>query len=131
MITQLSPYVRNGIALLDEKMPGWWRKIDVEELDLSQCTACVLGQMFADDANLTREAGYESGYDFGQEALGLATIVGGRIPGPGDVDYYGFDVPTHVTDSLGNWLSLDRAYAILTRMWAAAIRSRRAASAVS
>jgi hypothetical protein len=129
MITQLSPYVRNGIALLDVKMPGWWDEahIDLDTLDVMDSCSCVLGQLFEDQV----PTGYDFGYDFGQEALGLETIGYRRAPGPGDVDYYGFDVPTHVTDSYGNWLSLERGYAILTRMWAAAIRSRRAASAVS
>lgn len=37
---------RRGAALLDEKMPGWHDKIDLERLQLASLTQCVLGQLF-------------------------------------------------------------------------------------
>lgn len=36
---------RNGAAILDERVPGWASKIDLDELRLSSCTQCVLGQL--------------------------------------------------------------------------------------
>jgi len=35
-----------GAVFLDERRPGWADEIDVERLDLAECTACVLGQLF-------------------------------------------------------------------------------------
>lgn len=37
--------VANGAQLLDEKLPGWWRTIDLETLNLSRCDLCVCGQL--------------------------------------------------------------------------------------
>lgn len=39
--------VARGIALLDEKQPGWFNRIDLEELNLGSCFKCVLGQLFS------------------------------------------------------------------------------------
>lgn len=55
-----------GADLLDRVRPGWADKIDVETLDLSSCTRCVLGQMYGD-------------YDIGLRALwpvGLGGLLG-------------------------------------------------------
>jgi hypothetical protein len=38
--------VMAGAAFLDERKPGWERKIDVERLRLEDCRACVLGQLY-------------------------------------------------------------------------------------
>jgi hypothetical protein len=38
--------VARGAALLDEKLPGWHERIDLEILDLSETSVCVLGQLF-------------------------------------------------------------------------------------
>jgi hypothetical protein len=38
--------IEMGAALLDEKFPGWDAKIDVNLLDLTDCSWCVLGQLF-------------------------------------------------------------------------------------
>lgn len=53
--------VRRGVALLDEKHPGWESKITVRnggsrephELDMSKGYACILGQLY--------DGGYERG----------------------------------------------------------------------
>lgn len=39
--------VANGAQLLDEKMPGWYRLIDLGTLELFSCAACVCGQLAA------------------------------------------------------------------------------------
>lgn len=38
--------VHNGINLLDEQEPGWRDLIDLDTLDVSDCTQCVLGQVY-------------------------------------------------------------------------------------
>jgi len=35
-----------GIALLDEKRPGWQHGIRIDDLDLSSGCSCILGQLF-------------------------------------------------------------------------------------
>ena len=35
-----------GVALLDERLPGWHKEIDADNLNLSDCNECVLGQLF-------------------------------------------------------------------------------------
>lgn len=37
--------VERGAALLDEKLPGWEKKIDLDVLDLSSCSECVAAQI--------------------------------------------------------------------------------------
>jgi hypothetical protein len=37
--------IERGAALLDERAPGWRQRIDLEKLELSSCTTCVLGQV--------------------------------------------------------------------------------------
>lgn len=44
-MTFASEAVERGAALLDEKMPGWASKIDLEELQLESGRRCVLGQL--------------------------------------------------------------------------------------
>ncbi len=41
--------VERGAKLLDEKRPGWWKKIDLDLLRLSSCFRCVLGQLCSID----------------------------------------------------------------------------------
>lgn len=66
-----------GMALLDEKVPEWWQRIDVDRLNTASPCSCVLGQMY----------GF---YGTGLEALGIlgfacdygfgATGAGGGYP---------------------------------------------------
>lgn len=41
--------VEKGMELLDARVPNWWRKIDLDELDMKDCAQCVLGQTFGHD----------------------------------------------------------------------------------
>lgn len=36
---------RNGAEFLDSLLPGWYTRIDVEELDIAQEQDCILGQL--------------------------------------------------------------------------------------
>jgi hypothetical protein len=44
--TAVAQSVAAGAAFLDERMPGWPERIDLDKLDLSGCWRCVLGQLF-------------------------------------------------------------------------------------
>lgn len=41
--------VTNGVRVLDEQVPGWWRVINLEELQMADCSVCMLGQLFGHD----------------------------------------------------------------------------------
>lgn len=40
--------VKRGARLLDEKVPGWAGKVNVERLDMTDCESCVVGQVFGE-----------------------------------------------------------------------------------
>ena len=39
-----------GMALLDEKLPGWENQVDLQRLALNDCRRCVVGQLCGDDS---------------------------------------------------------------------------------
>lgn len=51
--------VASGVALLDQRVPGWVDRINVDRLDMASNVSCVLGQLFSD-------------YGVGCKALGLS-----------------------------------------------------------
>ncbi len=57
-MSAIAERVARGAALLDEKIPGWDKRIDLKTLNLGSCTECIVGQ--------TRfyEVGYDSAYGF-------------------------------------------------------------------
>lgn len=72
------PYdaVARGVALLDEKVPGWRERIDLSELNVAGFYSCPLGQVGGD-------------YEVGAKLVGL-------VVGPATVEhgfYLGEDVP--------------------------------------
>ena len=40
--------IEAGIALLDEKVPGWEQHIDIQRLNMGDCKRCILGQLYGD-----------------------------------------------------------------------------------
>ncbi len=64
--------VLHGVALLDEKVPDWRKRIDSELLSMVWCGRCILGQLFGGYGNGLIEL--EIGWDM-EKAV-----------------YYGFDV---------------------------------------
>lgn len=40
--------VGSGAALLDQKRPGWYREIDLDQLEMGSDTKCVLGQLYGE-----------------------------------------------------------------------------------
>ena len=89
--------VRRSVLLLDRDRPGWYKKINLGKLDMSDCNVCVLGQLLGarrkrllwEDllalANLTELGACQRGFNIGDELT--ATL---------DVDY---------TDLEQAWLS--------------------------
>jgi hypothetical protein len=58
--------VSNGVALLDERRPLWFLKIDELQFDLQCADLCVLGFAYG------KEESEVSGYDIGVNELGLS-----------------------------------------------------------
>jgi hypothetical protein len=62
MSDSIEAQVARGAALLDEKLPGWDQRIDLDNLDLGNKCNCVLGQEFDDDDAVgPLEFGYDAG----------------------------------------------------------------------
>lgn len=40
--------VKRGIYWLDENHPGWAERIDLSQLNMAECTECVIGQAVGD-----------------------------------------------------------------------------------
>lgn len=56
---ELSPEVRNGMDFLDEHGPiFWWEEIDVDKLNMSSASTCVLGQLARSKFPKTNFYGY-------------------------------------------------------------------------
>jgi hypothetical protein len=83
--------VAKGVALLDEKRPGWERLIDLETLDIENGTSCVTAQLSG-----------AASWGRGMSQLGLTLT-----PYTG----HGF----RAEDEEGG--DLDLAYATLNRLW--------------
>jgi hypothetical protein len=132
--------IAKGVALLDEKMPGWWKRIDLDHLNMAVCETyfrgdcgCVLAQLDYDD-----EDGRDRGdYPRLAKALGLDTTFRVRNPAPNHAEHYGFTLPLDQMDAATSAASddLDEADAMeslfepLTAEWKATIlrlRSERA-----
>lgn len=60
-----------GAALLDERMPGWYKRIDLRSLNLASEYNCVLGQLYPESCNLPLWQIYEypSREDFVEAAM--------------------------------------------------------------
>jgi hypothetical protein len=69
--------VEAGAAWLDERRPGWWKRTDLDALDIDDCTRCVLAQEWGDyfkapialDDAIAR--GFDSEYSAGTEEYAL------------------------------------------------------------
>ena len=64
--------VARGAALLDEKIPGWDSRIDLDVLDIDSCAQCILGQVFAAESSYYPVA---RGFGAGIDELGLDDSV--------------------------------------------------------
>lgn len=103
--------VRAGVALLDDRKPGWANRVDVDRLEMQACDRCVLGQLFGD-------------FHEGMERL---------VPDHWDISpepaiTYGFDAEPL---GPGEWVDRGRLrfdYRMLRRLWTYVIRQRQEAS---
>ncbi len=75
-MTTVAERVGRGAALLDEKMPGWDKLINLDELWQRSACECVLGQLWAEDAGAQERNG---GYWPALEQLGMPAYPT-RIP---------------------------------------------------
>ena len=75
LATALAGRVRKGARLLDERMPGWWRQIDLERLDIDSPCDCVAGQV-GGYTEVLRALGLDDGaeYDYGFDGGSFAEV---------------------------------------------------------
>jgi hypothetical protein len=113
--------IERGAAWLDENEPGWERRIDVGKLRLQDCSVCVLGQTFLEQAQTDGYAfpANMDGFNWAVEVFELH----GRVATLGfSVEY---DDPRfkglgmHDRDA-----AVDDAYVVLTDEWGAFIKDR-------
>lgn len=52
--------IQRGMAYLDRVNPGWIYKVDVMRLKLSNCTKCVLGQLYGNYRTYVKQLGYKT-----------------------------------------------------------------------
>lgn len=102
-----------GASLLDVLRPGWAKQINLDALDLSNCSACVLGQLFGHfDAGLEKVFALKAN----DQALRHTLDDTGE-----DVsDRAGFSIKDFTPDR-------ERHYGNLTRAWKREIAKRLAA----
>lgn len=93
-----------GAALLDEKMPGWHKRINTEALDIGVCAQCTLGQLCGD-------------YNLGVLMLGYNSILDPEL------NKHGFTLEPGLYDIEGRI----QQWKDLTEAWVELINRRRAA----
>lgn len=118
--------VARGAALLDSRRRGWWRRVTLRDLDLSDGNVCLLGQDFSkvfqrlsiEDGYGGREAYVNGQFCTSPYVLGLKKL---GIRGSGIT--YGFDIPSsqRIMDQLGD----NGAWEFLKVCWADEIAARR------
>jgi hypothetical protein len=101
--------VAKGAALLDEKLPDWWIRIDLADLSLRSSCRCILGQLYS---------GRDTGNPFAEAARGLGVYD--------DAHAYGFDTSAYEEDD--DWAcDEDDDFLALTAEWKRAVIARRQA----
>lgn len=75
MSDSLQERVARGAAYLDERTPGWWKRVDLEALNLGDSCDCILGQvdrrgywLSCRDRSLSDEQQWELGFHAGHFA---------------------------------------------------------------
>lgn len=101
-VAELLPRVEKGVALLDAHDPDWWRRINVQALDLSSCVRCVIGQLC------------------GNYTLGLADL---RLS-PSEAIAHGFSI----TPAEMVWEATPKTWQALTEAWVTIILARQFAA---
>lgn len=104
----MSAAVSRGAALLDRTHPGWAGQVDLAFLDLADCVACVLGQLFG---------AYADGCDEMNLNMGSELIEGDDETAP----WLGFELP----DGLMPYALRPDGYEDMRIFWLREIRRRR------
>lgn len=77
MSSKYDAAIDKGIELLDEKVPGWLQRINLEALDIESFLHCVLGEACGDWGKGLRAVGLHDGnaHLFGFRAPGRQNAV--------------------------------------------------------
>lgn len=105
--------VIRGAELLDDITPDWYKRIDTEELEISACYACVLGQVYGS---------YLSGID---SVFGLTLTIGRfdeNDEGLNVAIQHGFEAPSAATENYSR--RSETEYNILNHHWQKQIEKR-------
>ena len=54
--------VQRGIAYLNDNVPGWFNRIDLDILDLNSCSKCIKGQLDLPDSTFNTSLGFYIGW---------------------------------------------------------------------
>lgn len=120
-MTTAEQYAKNaarGAVWLDERMPGWWDIIEVNELNMQDANRCILGQLgstLAPLANYYDIIEFEDGCMFPQ----LETLAG--LSGD-EVIEHGFD---RYDEEIMDFSKIDTAWNDLAEAWLYEIMERR------
>jgi hypothetical protein len=82
--------VAAGVAWLDEHVPDWLGRIDLNRLELAACTQCVLGQLFGDYNDAPSDAsnrGELLGFDRALAAADWDSLSGHELSGAVSSEY--------------------------------------------
>lgn len=118
--------VARGAALLDSKRRGWWRRVTLRDLDLSDPHACLLGQDFS---KVFQRLSIEDGYGGSEAVIGRTAVYSPYSYGlkklgiRGSGISYGFDIPQsrRVMEQIGE----NGAWEYLKECWANEVADRR------
>lgn len=111
----LEDRVARGADWLDTNYPDWWRTINLDLLDVGDCTVCVLGQLYGDFEEGARRFAQSHGLDvFDHDTYGTQTDVAVEFAWQG-----GFDVIREI--ELPQY-----EYPRMNLLWDQLIRDRRA-----
>lgn len=97
----VSKRVKGGAALLDEKVPEWYNKVNLDSLNMNSYTNCVLGQCFP-------------GMSYFEEVWPKLGIEGDEME-----EELGFALPVIRRDS-----EVNKLYGNLTQEWTKVILER-------
>lgn len=107
--------IAKGAELLDAQIPGWRERIDLDKLELSNCTVCVLGQV-------TGKMDWEAALDFVGIEFSFDQVNAAR---------YGFNLTPdeqykfELTNQGVGWAKPVDMYNDLTKEWKAYIEQTR------
>ncbi|HEX7277873.1 MAG TPA: hypothetical protein VF244_10905 [Acidimicrobiales bacterium] len=78
--------VQEGADWLDVYAPGWLDLVDLARLAMDDCTACILGQVFANRVTFDSEGHSETGYDAGYRLGADMYALGFNDPTPAGLE---------------------------------------------